>query len=361
MKNASPILFIISSCFLLGCDSKTETITPKTADIVESVYASGIIKSKNQYEVFTKSSGVVEKIFVNEGEQVQKGTPLLQIENTNSTLSTESARLTSLANDYTLNQEKLAEAKNNIELAQKRLNNDSLLYVRQQNLWNQNIGSKVELEQKELDVENARVNLKKAQVSYADIKRQLKLASDQSKNNLRLAQANENEFILRSKEDGYVYKLNVEIGELATSMSPLAIIGQKDFILELKVDEFDIFKIKKGQKLIVRMDSYKNQVFEAAVSFIYPMMEERTRTFKVEAVFIDPPEKLYPNLTLEASIIINEKKNVLTIPSNYLLNDSNVILEDGTVKAVNIGLKDYDMAEVLSGLDKQTKIRMPEN
>lgn len=361
MKNTSPLLFIVSSLFFIGCNNQTETITPKTADVVESVYASGIVKSKNQYEVFTRSSGVVEKVYINEGEQVQKGTPLLQIENTNSTLSTEGARLTSLANDYKLNQEKLAEAKKNIELAQKRLDNDSLLYIRQQNLWNQNIGSKVELEQKGLSFENAKVNLKKAQVSYEDINRQLKLASDQSKNNLKLAKANENEFIIRSKEDGYVYKLNVEPGELATSMSPLAIVGQKDFILELKVDEFDIFKIRKGQKLIVRMDSYKNQVFDAVVSFIYPMMEERTRTFKVEAVFIDPPEKLYPNLTLEASIIINEKKNVLTIPSNYLLNDSIVILEDGTVKAVKIGLKDFDIAEVLSGLDKQTKIRKPEN
>jgi HlyD family secretion protein len=361
MKNTSPVLFVISSFFFIGCNSQFETVTPKTADVVESVYASGIVKSKNQYEVFTRSSGVVEKIFVKEGEQVQKGTTLLQIENTSLALSTESARLTSLANDYKLNQEKLVEAKNNIQLAQKRLENDSLLYVRQQNLWNQNIGSKVELEQKGLNFEGARVNLKKAQVSYEDINRQLKLVSDQSKYNLKLAQANENEFMIRSKEDGYVYKLHVETGELATSMSPLAIIGQKDFILELKVDELDIFKIRKGQKLIVRMDSYKNQVFEAAVSFIYPMMEERTRTFKVEAVFINPPEKLYPNLTLEASIIINEKKNVLTIPSNYLWNDSNVILEDGTVKAVKIGLKDYDMAEVLSGLDKETKIRLPEN
>jgi HlyD family secretion protein len=361
MKNTFLILFIVSSFFFIGCNSQTETITPKTADVVESVYASGIVKSKNQYEVFTMSSGVVEKIFVNEGEQLQKGTPLLKIENTNSALSTESARLISLANDYKLNKEKLVEAKNNIELAQKRLKNDSLLYVRQQSLWNQNIGSKVELDQKGLNFESARVNLKKAQVSYEDINRQLKLVSDQSKYNLKLAQANEKEFMIRSKEDGYVYKLYVETGELATSMSPLAIIGQKEFILELKVDEFDIFKIRKGQKLIVRMDSYKNQVFEAAVSFIYPMMEERTRTFKVEAVFINPPEKLYPNLTLEASIIINEKKNVLMIPSNYLWNDSNVILEDGTVKAVKIGLKDYDMAEVLSGLDKETKIRLPEN
>jgi multidrug efflux pump subunit AcrA (membrane-fusion protein) len=131
--------------------------------------------------------------------------------------------------------------------------------------------------------------------------------------------------------------------------------------MELNVDEFDIVKIRNGQKIIVRMDSYKNQVFEAKVSVIYPMMDERTRTFKVEAVFLKQPPKLYPNLTLEANIVINEKKNALTIPTNYLVNDSTVILEDGTVKTLKIGLRDYKIAEVISGIDKNTKIKKPQD
>lgn len=350
-----------SLLIIFGCDYHTETITPKTADVVESVYASGIVKSKNQYEVFTKIDGVVDKIFVKEGERVSKGTPILRIENINSTISAENARLVSLANDYTENRKKLEEAKKNIEFAQENLENDSLMFARQQRLWDQNIGSKVELEQKELNFENARLNLKKAQVAYDDINRQLKLLSDQSENNLKIAQAAKNDLIIRSDQDGFVYKINTVQGELATSISPLAIIGQEDFIMELNVDEFDIVKISKGQKVIVRMDSYKNQSFEASVSFIYPMMDERTRTFKVEAVFSNPPIKLYPNLTLEANIVITEKKNALTIPTNFLLNDSTVLLEDGTMKAVKLGLQDYNISEIVSGIDANTKIRMPKN
>lgn len=359
MNNVSYLILLVASLFLIGCGNNAETTTPKTIDIVESVYASGIVKSENQYEVFTNSIGVVKIIFVKEGDPVKKGTPIFQIENINSELSAENARLFSLANDYKLNKEKLSEALNSIEYAKKKLANDSLLFVRQQELWRQNIGSKFELEQRELSFENARVNLKKAQVAYEDLHRQLKLVSDQSKNNLEIAQANANDLIIRSEEDGYVYKINTKKGELATSMSPLAIIGQEDFIIELNVDEFDIVKIRNGQKVIVRMDSYKDQVFEAKVSFIYPMMNERTRTFKVDGAFTRKPDVLYPNLTLEANIIINEKKNVLTIPANYLLNDSSVVLEDGTVKVLKIGLKDYSTAEILSGIDKDTKIRMP--
>jgi len=360
MKVPSLIIFT-SLLFIFGCDHHTKTITPKTVDVVESVYASGIVKSKNQYEVFTKINGVVDKIFVKEGDPVSKGTPILRIENISSTLSAENARLISLANDYTENRKKLEEAKKNIEFAQKKLENDSLLFARQQRLWNQNVGSKVELEQRELNFENARLNLKKTQVAYDDINRQLKLISDQSENNLKIAQAAENDLIIRSEQDGFVYKLNTLQGELATSLSPLAIIGQEDFIIELNVDEFDIVKISKGQKLFVRMDSYKNQSFEATVSFIYPMMDERTRTFKVEAEFSNPPIRLYPNLTLEANIVITEKKNALTIPTNFLLNDSTVLLDDGTTKAVKIGLQDYNISEIISGIDANTKIRMPKN
>lgn len=343
----------------IGCGNKTETITPSIANVVESVYASGIVKSENQYEVYTTSNGLVENIFMKEGEPVKKGAPIFQIENVNSKLSVQNALLSYLANDYKRNQEKLSEAKKSIEIAQKSLSNDSFLFVRQQALWRQSIGSRVELEQKELSFENAKLNLKKAEVTYEDINRQLKLASEQSKNNLKIAQATENDLIIRSAEDGYVYKINVKQGELANSGSPLAIIGKKDFIIEFNVDEFDIVKISKGQRVIIRMDSYQNQIFEAQISFIYPMMNERTRTFKVEAVFTLKPEVLYPNLTLEANIIINEKKNVLTIPTSYLLNDSSVILEDRTIKKLKTGLKDYSITEIVSGIDKDTKIRMP--
>ena len=86
--------------------------------------------------------------------------------------------------------------------------------------------------------------------------------------------------------EGYIYKINVKQGELATAIEPIAIVGKKNFIVEFNVDEFDIVKIEKGQKVIIRMDSYKNQTFEAKINFISPMMDKQTRSFRVEALFI---------------------------------------------------------------------------
>jgi HlyD family secretion protein len=360
MKKSNTLPILIISLLILACGKKQEVISPEKKNISESVYASGFVKSKHQYEVAATLNGEVVAVFVTEGASVKKGDPIFEIENPASKYSAENARLYALANDYQKNREKLTDARNAIELAQKRLLNDSLLFVRQQSLWDKNIGSKIELEQKELSFENAKVALKKAKVAYEDLQRQLKLASAQSKNNLKIARSQEDESIVRSAIDGVVYEINVEKGELTASATPLAVIGQKDFLIALNIDEFDIVKIKKGQKVMIRMDSYKSEVFEGEVSRIYPMMNERTRTFKVEAVFTQKPDLLYPNLTLEANIIINEKTNALTIPTRYLLNDSSVSLADGTIQKVKIGLKDYKLTEIVSGINEQSKITLPE-
>jgi multidrug efflux pump subunit AcrA (membrane-fusion protein) len=351
---------VASFLLLMGCNNHKETTTPTRSNITESVYASGIVKSENQYEVFAQINGKVETIFVKEGDFVKKGQALFQLENVNTKLSAANAAITALANDYQRNNEKLIDAKNAIELAKNRLTNDSLSLARQQELWSKNIGSKVELEQKELNFENAKVNLKKSEVTFKDLKRQLKLTSDQSKNNLQIAQSAKDNLIIKSEVEGYIYKINVKQGELATAIEPIAIVGKKNFIVEFNVDEFDIVKIEKGQKVIIRMDSYKNQIFEAKINFISPMMDKQTRSFRVEALFTEEPKVLYPNLTLEANIIIHEKKNALTIPSAYLQNESSVILENGSVQKVQIGLKDYSTVEILTGIDESTKIILPE-
>ena len=359
--NNKPI-FLLSAlmCLTLSCSDKSDSITPEIKSITESVYASGIIKSKNQYEVFARTTGIIEKIFVTEGVLVSKGDSIFQLENKDLKIATENARLSSTAADYNSNKDKLSDAKKAIEIAAKKLINDSLLYSRQKKLWINKIGTKIELEQKELNFENSKVNLAGAKTNYEDLKRQLKLASDQSKNNLEIAKLLEGDFIVKSEVDGIVYKINKEQGELINIQEPGAIIGTDEFLIELNIDEFDIVKIKKGQQVIIRMDSYKSEVFEAKITSIEPMMNVRTRSFQVEAEFTNNPARLFPNLTAEANILINTKEGILTIPRNYLVKDSSVMLEGGRLQKVETGLMDYDLVEIKSGLDKNTKIELPE-
>ncbi len=88
-----------------------------------------------------------------------------------------------------------------------------------------------------------------------------------------------------------VYLLNYREGEFINIQNPVAIIGSnKDFILEMQIDEYDIMKISLGQKVLVTMDSYKGKVFEAKITKINPIMNQRSKTFLVESEFVQKPE-----------------------------------------------------------------------
>lgn len=350
---------LLLSC--LSCNEKQASVQPEIKNISESVYASGIIKSKNQYQVYSKVSGLLKTIYVKEGDRVKKGDKLFQLHDDNVHLSTDNARLQAAYSDYNANLGKLEDLRNAIALGRKKLSIDSLLYIRQLHLWENNIGSKVDLEQKEINFENSKTALMNALFRYDDLQKQLQFSSSQSRNNLMISKTNENDFLIKSEVDGVVYKIYREQNELVTSQSPVAVIGDvSEFIVELNIDEKDIVKIKTGQQVLVRMDSYKGEIFEAAVSSIDPILNERTRTFNGEAIFINKPPVLYPNLTAETNIVIQTKASALTIPRNYLVNDSMVMLEDGTLKKITTGLKDYNLVEITEGLTGSSKITLPE-
>ncbi|MEX1188522.1 MAG: efflux RND transporter periplasmic adaptor subunit [Bacteroidia bacterium] len=357
MRCKEYILFLVT-ILVWSCNQSKESITPEIKNITESVYASGIIKSVDQYEVFSKQSGIIEKIFVEEGSSIKKGDTLLILKSENADLTKENARLSSENSKLKVNSDKLNEAESAINLTEKKLANDSLLFVRQKNLWSQGIGSKIELEQKELSFQNSKLNLLSARTRRNELKRQLTLASKQSENNLEISKLLGDDFIIRSEVDGVIYKLNNQVGELINSMSPLAVVGSKDFIIELSIDENDIVKIRNGQELVIRMDSYSSKVFDAVIVSIEPMMNSRTRSFIAEAQFVQKPPTLFPNLTVEANIVIKEKQNALTIPRKYLVNDSMVVIEGGKLQSVKVGLMDYSLVEIIEGIDTQTRIEL---
>ena len=358
MKRYFRLLLIL--LILAGCTGKEEKTQPTVADISESVYASGVVKSRDQHQVFPTVSGTVQQILVTEGDVVKKGDALMKIDNEAARLSTENARIAAEYARVSANSEKLNELREAIELAQSKKQNDSLLLVRQRNLWAKQIGTRVELEQRELSYQNSLTSYRSAILRYNDLKKQLDFAARQSQKNLQISQTMSGDYTVKSETGGRVYSVLKKEGEMVNPQMPVAIVGAADdFILELQVDEYDIARVKIGQKVLLNMDSYKGQVFEATVYKINPAMNERTRSFTVEASFVTKPPALYPNLTTEANIIIRTKKNALLIPREYLLDGAFVMTDDGKKVPVKTGLKDYQKVEILEGLTKDDVIVKP--
>jgi HlyD family secretion protein len=343
-----------------SCNSKIEKIKPVISSITESVYASGIVKSKQQYQAFSTVVGPIQTIYLKEGDIVKVGTPILSITHELQQLNKENAALSADYAGIASNQDKLNDAIQQVNFQKEKMNNDFLLLTRQQSLWQQNVGTKVELEQRELVYKASKTAYQSAILKLHDLKKQIQYSAAQTRKNYEISKRQANDFIIRSQIEGIIYKLYKEKGELANLQSPLALLGNdKQFMLEMQVDEYDIFKIKKGMLVLVTMDSYKGKVFQAKISDISPTMNEKSKTFLVEATFVNPPKTLYPFITFEGNIVLQTKAKALLIPRKLLLNDSTVINSDGKEILIKTGLKDYQMVEILGGLTSKDELINP--
>lgn len=357
-------LSLLSLLLLILCCSKNkEGIKPVVGKLTESVYASGTIKANDQYTVFSTVNGILQKIKVVAGQPINQGQLLFELESDKAALNTESSRLAYQLSLQTSRyiQDKIAEMELKVQSAKDKFILDQSLYNRNKNIRALDGISEIDFEGIELAYKSSKLNYEASQKQLTQLKAQLE--NDQKRNdiNLKYSQKAQNDFNIKSAFSGQLFDVLVKEGTLVTTQTPLAIIGKANsFLLELEVDENDMVRVELGQKAVITMDSYKGKVFEAIVDKIYPIMDERSRTFKIEAHFVNPPKKLYPNLTAEANIIVQTKENVITVPKNYLIDNEYVLVGENKKRRVKTGLSDYQKVEILEGLGKDETIYKPQ-
>jgi multidrug efflux pump subunit AcrA (membrane-fusion protein) len=356
----SSIGIAILIMLLFSCKNKVETTYPSIEKITHSVYASGIVKSYNQYQVYAKVNGVITQIFVQDGAFVKKGQAIIKLGDDAQKLNYENAKLLANYSDESVNKEKLQQAQTEMDVAKLKMENELSLLDRQKKLWSQEIGTKNDIDQRELLYKNAASNYNASKLRLNDLKKLINFQSEQTKRTASISSTSMNDFMIKSEIDGKIYSLSKEKGEMVNTQTPIAVIGDASkFYIELQVDEYDISKLVNGQKVLLTMDSYKGEVFEATISKMYSMMNERSKSFKVEAIFTKQPQNLYPNLTTEANIIIEVKEKAITIPRNYLIGNDLVLLANQEKRKVTIGLKDYEKVEILSGITTKDQLFKP--
>lgn len=355
------ILVIFLSVFLLGCSNSPKGVKPEYVSLTQSVYASILVQPEDYYNVYPAVAGILDTLFLGEGDLVKQNQIIAHIVSQNPQIARENARLNlELAESrYQGKATLLGNIEQEIALAKSQLHLDSLNYIRQKNIWEKNIGSQTEYESRKLKYEQGKKNLDVLNKRYVQTQTDLKNAYKQSKNSLEQAQTTLQDYNIRSRMDGKVYDILKEEGEFISSQTILAKIGRAEsFILEMQIDEVDIAKISIGQTAIISLDAYPDKTFEANVTKIYPFKNERTQTFKIEGVLKKAPKVLYAGLAGEASIIIETRDNVLTIPTEYLFDENTVKTTDGSVQ-VKTGLRNIDRVEILSGIDTTATLQKP--
>jgi HlyD family secretion protein len=189
---------------------------------------------------------------------------------------------------------------------------------------------------------------------------------DQSKSRITMAQATLQRMTLRAPFDGVVADISGELGEYATPSPPgiltipaIDLIDDSCLYVSAPIDEVDAAKLKIGQRSRITLDAIKGRSFAGKVRRIAPYvldLEKQARTVEVEVEFdkLAQDENLLVGYSADVEIVYDERKHVLRVPTQDLMEGNRVMLfgKEGVLeeRKVTSGLSNWEYAEVLSGL-----------
>ncbi len=272
--------------------------TVQVGDITKTITANGTINPVNVIEVGAQVSGRIEKIFVDYNDVVKKGQRLAEL-------------------DTSILKKEVGEAESAMKKAKSNLDLVDLNYRRTKELFKNNYIAKVELDQAETELKNAReeYNITKSQYDRAQI-------------NLGYA-------FINSPVSGVVISREVDIGQTVASSFSAPILFQiaEDLTkmqIETSISEADIGSIKEGQKVEFTVDSYPSKVFDGVVKQIRlnPATESNVVVYNVIIEIENESKELLPGMTAYVTIPIGEVKGVKKINTVSLrFNPDNRLLE----------------------------------
>jgi HlyD family secretion protein len=356
-KTSQFILLLV----LVSCKHEA-TIHPERKNIVETVYASGKIIAENEYNLYALSNGTVIKKLVKEGDLVTKDQVIYIINNDAPAAKLDAAKSNFVNAQSNISEQSpiLKDLKLTMQNAETKYIYDSLQYIRLKKLIDQSIGTQNNLDNARAAFLISQNQKKSAEDKYYSTLNDLNVTFQNAKSQLAGARTDLDNYFIRSKENGRVYQTMKEQGEAVKLNDPVALLGgASKRIIRLAVDQQDISRIKNGQEVLLKADVTGNTIYKAAISRIYPMMNEVDQTFRVDAVFPDSTDQHYIHSSVEANIIIQKKNNVLIIPRQALAaSDSVQIKEDGKIKtiAVKTGIRTLNDVEITEGLNEAATI-----
>lgn len=352
---------IVQAIFFAACDSATVTY-PVRKEIIETVYASGIIVPKDEHWLSCEANGRIVKKFVGEGDTVTKGQILYAI--ADDVAQRQYAAAKSDYNSIRYNLSKESPVLNELVLVLNtttlKFQTDSLNYIRWKNLWEQNIGTKSNLEKMHMLCLASKNEMLAAREKYASAKNELRNSAANAGGRLSAAGREVANMYIRSDCDGVVYKITKENGEFVSAGEKVVLVGDAhESLIRLQVDQQDIRKVKRGQTALIRLDAIAGTIYEANITFIAPSMNEKEQTFRIEACAGQMPPHRFLHSAVEANIIVDRKKEALIIPRIALDgNDSCWIKDKGRKRKIELttGLTTFNEVEVLSGLTEKTAV-----
>ncbi len=165
--------------------------------------------------------------------------------------------------------------------------------------------------------------------------------------------------LIHAPFDGYVSARPIAVGQYVALTNKIATVLRVTPIkLELQVPESNAPQMRLGGTVEANVPGYPGRTFAGKVTAINPAVDPNSRTFSVEAQFANSDLALKPGMFSTARILLSGTSNGIFVPSRAVLTDASTnssqvyFIRDGKarVAVVQLGAKDGDMTQILSGL-----------
>ncbi|SFE60679.1 efflux RND transporter periplasmic adaptor subunit [Nitrosomonas sp. Nm166] len=302
----------------------------------------GTIKSCQRSNLAPASGGQIAKIWVKEGDRVQKGQILLELWNKD------------LRAQYELAQRQLA-------MSQQRRHEACILAenARRESLRTQQLIAKGFVSsQRAEDVDaNARARQASCDAAISEIKR--------AEAQIHVAQAGLDRTVIIAPFSGVVAHISGELGEFTTPSPPgiptpptIDLIDDTCLYVTAPMDEIDAPKIRIGQEARITLDAMPEKIFPGKIRRVAPYVtevEKQARTVDIKVDFLQSPaDTLLVGYSADVEVVLERKDNVLRIPTQAIRQDNTVWMVDANHRLVErqleTGLSNWSFTEIRSGL-----------
>ncbi|HXN49731.1 MAG TPA: efflux RND transporter periplasmic adaptor subunit [Bryobacteraceae bacterium] len=348
-------------------------------DIARSVVATGKIEPLAKVEVKSKASGLVKQVFVHYSDWVKTGQVLVELDKEELQAQVRESRAALMAAQAAEDSASATYEKNKVEAEAPDLPFLKANMDRAHQLKSQGLIAQAVLEDAERTYQTAlnkqMTALRNINVSRAEIAR-AKAGVAEAQATLDRADENLRNSTIVSPMDGIVLSRDVEVGDAVSSILVLGSQATKimtlgdvsDVYVLGKVDEADIGKVYLGQPARIVVESFKDKKFVGKVTKISPLGVEKDNvtTFEVRVSIRNPSGELKANMSANAEIILEEKKNVLLVPESAVVYDRqrNTSLEVPDLAnekgrrqvACKLGISNGVKTELISGLKEGEKV-----
>ncbi|MFV8753532.1 efflux RND transporter periplasmic adaptor subunit [Nannocystaceae bacterium ST9] len=353
--------------WLLLRGPRVEVVRPTRGGVTETVVSSGRVLPPAEINLGALVNSTVREVHVGEGDPVQVGELLVQLEDAELVAALSQAEATleqAKAGRFELTKLSEPAARANLREAEATLADAKRNLARTKQLYESSFGTRADYE----DAQTAH-SLAKAQQQAA----RLQLAATGEGGSQALlssagiavataqverAKAQLSRTRIESPVDGIVLDRYLEPGDSVVAGSKMLLISRTGLTrLVIEPDERNLARLALGQQAFASAEAFPSERFAAEVQYIAPSVDPQRGTIEVHLAVPDPPDYLRPHMTISVEVIVGVHEDTLLVPRKALrglASDAPFVLavEGGRAvqRPVEVGIRGDERVELLSGL-----------